>query len=92
MIYGQKGAIVFDGTIETVSTGVPTKVVGMTGAGDIFAGSILYGMTDVMSLPERADVACKTAVLAGCKIWRQSRWDVLCDLLQNLHLKRYKLQ
>mgnify|MGYP005659951065 CR=1 FL=1 len=44
-----------------MSTAVPTKAVGTAGADDNFAGSFLYGMTDVMSFPESADLANKTA-------------------------------
>lgn len=63
MTCGKEGALVFDGLEETMSVGVPAKAVDTTGAGDIFAGTFLYGVTHGMSFPEAADLANKAASL-----------------------------
>jgi len=63
MTCGKEGALVFDGNEETMSVGVPTKAVDTTGAGDIFAGTFLFGLTHGMSFPACADLANKAASL-----------------------------
>ena len=42
---GPNGAIVFDGNSLTLVSAVPTKAVDTNGAGDMFAGAFLYGIT-----------------------------------------------
>jgi len=63
MTCGKEGALVFDGSEETISVGIPTKAVDTTGAGDIFAGTFLFGLTHGMSFPACADLANKAASL-----------------------------
>ena len=63
MTCGKEGALVFDGSEETMSVGVPTKAVDTTGAGDIFAGTFLFGLTHGMSFPACADLANRAASL-----------------------------
>ena len=63
MTCGKEGALVYDGNEETMSVGVPTKAVDTTGAGDIFAGSFLFGLTHGMSFPACADLANEAASL-----------------------------
>ena len=63
MTCGKEGALVFDGHEETMSVGVPTKAVDTTGAGDIFAGTFLFGLTHGMSFPACADLANRAASL-----------------------------
>jgi sugar/nucleoside kinase (ribokinase family) len=63
MTCGNEGALVFDGNKETMSVGVPTKAVDTTGAGDIFAGTFLFGLTHGMSFPACADLANRAASL-----------------------------
>lgn len=63
MTCGKEGALVFDGNEETMSVGVSTKAVDTTGAGDIFAGTFLFGLTHGMSFPACADLANKAASL-----------------------------
>ena len=63
MTCGKEGALIFDGSEETMSVGIPTKAVDTTGAGDIFAGTFLFGLTHGMSFPACADLANKAASL-----------------------------
>lgn len=57
---GAEGSIVYDGSLHTVEA-VPTKAVDTTGAGDIFAGAFLYGITNGKSYVESADLGNKAA-------------------------------
>ena len=63
MTCGKEGALVFDGSEETMSVGIPTKAVDTTGAGVIFAGTFLFGLTHGMSFPACADLANRAASL-----------------------------
>ena len=63
MTCGKEGALVFDGNEETMSVGVPTKAGDTTGAGDILAGTFLFGLTHGMSFPACADLANRAASL-----------------------------
>ena len=42
---GANGAMVFDGDAITPVAAVPTKAIDTNGAGDMFAGAVLYGIT-----------------------------------------------
>ena len=60
---GPQGAILWDGSCE-VESSVPTKsvaVVNTNGAGDLFAGSFLYGIISGKSFKESGRFACTAA-------------------------------
>lgn len=58
---GAEGALVFDGT-DTHQVAAPkVDVVDTTGAGDIYAGTFLYGLTHGKSMPESAEMASRAA-------------------------------
>ncbi len=58
---GAHGAVVFDGqTVHTIAP-VPTQAVDTVGAGDIFAGAFLYGITHQMPYPQAASLAALAA-------------------------------
>ncbi|MCB1645384.1 MAG: adenosine kinase, partial [Pseudomonadales bacterium] len=61
MTCGKDGALVYDGDQTTLVAGFPTKAVDTTGAGDMFAGAFLYGITHGMSFTEAASLANKAA-------------------------------
>lgn len=61
---GSEGALVFDGAKCTRIAPNTVKAVDTTGAGDLFAGSFLYGITNGMSFEE----AGKLASLASSKV------------------------
>jgi len=81
MTCGKEGALVFDGTAETMSSGTPTKAIDTTGAGDIFAGSFLYGITHGMSFPDSADLANRAASLLVASFGARVDQDTLRKLL-----------
>lgn len=54
---GKDGAVVFDGTTYHEIAPFPTKAVDATGAGDMFAGAFLYGITSGQSHEEAGKLA-----------------------------------
>jgi len=54
---GKDGAVVFDGTNYHEIAPFPTKAVDATGAGDMFAGAFLYGITHGMSHSQAGTLA-----------------------------------
>ena len=61
---GAKGALVFDGENEASIEPFPTKALDTNGAGDMFAGAFLYGITNGMDFAR----AGKLASLASSKV------------------------
>ena len=64
---GAKGALVYDGTQTHHITSFPIKAVDTNGAGDMFAGAYLYGITHGYSAAE----AGKLASLAASRVVQQ---------------------
>jgi sugar/nucleoside kinase (ribokinase family) len=63
MTCGRDGAMVYDGKSVNLVPGFPAQAVDTTGAGDMFAGAFLYGITHGMSYLEAAKIANKAAAL-----------------------------
>ena len=61
---GSQGALVFDGCVESKIEPFPTEVVDTNGAGDLFAGAFLYGITHGKSFAD----AGKLASLAASRV------------------------
>ena len=55
---GPKGALVFDGTEEIHVVTMPVSAVDTNGAGDLFAGAMLYGINHGMTYADAAKLAC----------------------------------
>ncbi len=58
---GAKGAIIFDGNQQFSVAGVAVDAVDTNGAGDMFAGAFLYGLTHGMSHQEAGNFASAAA-------------------------------
>lgn len=58
---GAEGAWLYDGDELVHVDAVPTKAVDTNGAGDMFAGSFLYGLSQGMSFPEAGRLASRAA-------------------------------
>jgi sugar/nucleoside kinase (ribokinase family) len=58
---GSAGALVLEGGRRHLVPGVQTKAVDTTGAGDLFAGGVLFGVTHGHSLPASARLGCYAA-------------------------------
>ena len=63
MTCGRDGAMVYDGKSVNLVPGFPAQAVDTTGAGDMFAGAFLYGITHGMNYLEAAKIANKAAAL-----------------------------
>ena len=57
MTRSEKGAWVFDGENHIKISGQAVEAIDTTGAGDMFAGAFLYGMTNGLSHKEAGDLA-----------------------------------
>lgn len=58
---GKEGAVVFDGDELHAIAGRPITAVDTNGAGDMFAGAFLYGITAGMSHRDAGELACLAA-------------------------------
>jgi sugar/nucleoside kinase (ribokinase family) len=58
---GAAGAVVFDGERQTRIDGFPVKAIDTLGAGDMFAGSFLYGITHGMDYEDAGRLAAWTS-------------------------------
>ncbi|MEN9568519.1 MAG: hypothetical protein RLZZ69_3715, partial [Cyanobacteriota bacterium] len=61
---GAAGSVIFDGEKLIEIEPFPVKAIDTVGAGDMYAGALLYGITNGMSLTE----AGRLASLASAKI------------------------
>ena len=61
---GDKGAVVYDGESLHRIPAEKVEVIDTNGAGDMFAGAFLYGLTHGMDFVQSAELACR----AGSKI------------------------
>ncbi len=72
---GPKGCLVLRGSERTEVPAVPTQAVDTNGAGDMFAGAYLYGITHGMPSAQAATLAnhAAAAVVAqhGCRLTRE---------------------
>lgn len=55
---GPKGALVFDGEEEIHVVTIPVEAIDTNGAGDLFAGAMLYGINNGMTYAEAAKLGC----------------------------------
>ena len=58
---GAKGAVVFDGQSLIEITANPVKAVDTNGAGDLFAGAFMYGLTHGLSYQQAGKLASRAA-------------------------------
>lgn len=67
MTRSDKGAWIWDGKEKTEVPPTPTKAIDSTGAGDMFAGAFLYGITNGLSHKESGALANKAASMVVSK-------------------------
>jgi len=58
---GKDGATVWDGSTLTTVPAQPVKALDTNGAGDMFAGAVLYSLTNGLSLAQAAALGCKAS-------------------------------
>lgn len=56
---GKDGAYTWDGVELTKVDAVPVQALDTNGAGDMFAGAVLHGLTHEMNLEQAASLACR---------------------------------
>lgn len=63
---GAKGAAVYDGSDLIKINAIPIQAVDSNGAGDLFAGAFMYGLTHGMSYEEAGNLASKaSSIIVG---------------------------
>jgi sugar/nucleoside kinase (ribokinase family) len=81
---GPKGALIWDGEQAIDIDPVPVKPVDTVGAGDMFAGAFLYGLTQGWSHQKAGNLAsaasAKLVTSLGPRIRREETQDILRDL------------
>lgn len=60
---GGEGAMVYNGRELFALPGIPVQAVDTNGAGDLFAGAFLYGITRGMAFAEAGKLACAAAAV-----------------------------
>jgi sugar/nucleoside kinase (ribokinase family) len=58
---GPKGAKLYNGSEIFSTPGIPAQAIDTNGAGDLFAGTFLYGITHGMSFPQAGSLACRAS-------------------------------
>ena len=64
---GAEGALIFDGDTETEIAPFPTEAIDTNGAGDLFAGAFLYGITSGKSFADAGKLASLASSLVVSK-------------------------
>ena len=78
---GEKGAWIWDGKEKIELKGMPAKAVDSTGAGDMFAGAYLYGITNGLSRKISGELANKAASQVVSKFGPRLDNEVAKELL-----------
>jgi len=58
---GSKGAFVFDGVEEVIVPTQEVKAIDTNGAGDLFAGAVLYGINNGLTYAQAAKLGCRAS-------------------------------
>jgi len=77
----EKGAWIFDGEKKIEISGHPVKAIDTTGAGDMFAGAFLYGMTNGLSHQEAGDLASRASAKVVSQFGPRLENEVASELL-----------
>ncbi len=83
---GDKGALIFDGTNEHRIESFPVTAVDTNGAGDMFAGAFLYGITHGMSYAQAGLLASRSAAQVVSQFGPRLRPEQHQEILQALAL------
>ncbi len=84
---GPKGALVFDGKKEIHIVTMPVEAIDTNGAGDLFAGSFLYGINHGLSYADSAKLGC----LASSTLVTQFGARLKNEQILNLKNKYFKV-
>lgn len=79
---GGEGAVAFDGQTLHAIAPVPTHAIDTVGAGDMFAGSFLYGVTHAMDFPQAGALASRAASRIVSNVGPRLKADQLQDVMR----------
>jgi len=82
---GAEGALVYDGSDYSKIDGHPAAAIDSNGAGDMFAGAFLYGLTHGYSCAFAADLANRSAARLVSQFGARLSRDVQQELLQAVY-------
>ena len=77
---GDKGARFFDGQHEVEVLAPTVNAIDSNGAGDLFAGAFLYGITNGHSFTQSARAACASASLLVTQFGSRLRYEQILKL------------
>lgn len=80
---GAQGSLIFDGEQVHEIAPVKVKAVDTVGAGDMYAGAFLYGITHGLTYPEAGNLASKGAALIVSNFGPRLASDELRSILTN---------
>ena len=78
---GKNGAMIFDGETFIDIEPYPVKAIDSNGAGDMFAGAYLYGITHGMGAAASGKLATKAASKVVGQYGPRLSWKDMQDLL-----------
>ncbi|MEO0946723.1 MAG: adenosine kinase [Cyanobacteria bacterium J06641_5] len=81
---GAKGSLIFDGQSLIEIAPVPVKAVDTVGAGDMYAGAFLYGITHAMSYERSGNLASLAAARLVTNLGARLETSVAQSLLQEV--------
>lgn len=82
MTRSEKGAWIWDGERKIEIAGFPVKAVDSTGAGDMFAGAFLYGLTNGLTAEQAGNLASRAAARVVAQFGPRLANDVARNLLK----------
>jgi sugar/nucleoside kinase (ribokinase family) len=81
---GAKGSLVFDGETLLEIDPIPVKAVDTVGAGDMYAGALLYGITHNMSYEKAGRLASRASARLVTELGARMPTETLQSLLREL--------
>ncbi|MBF0427760.1 MAG: adenosine kinase [Magnetococcales bacterium] len=81
---GAQGAVVSIHQKEFMIPGVPVQAIDANGAGDLFAGALLYGLTHGFSPEKAGKLACRASALLVTRYGARLSRDQTLNVLNNL--------
>ncbi len=82
---GKNGAMIFDGDTFIDIEPYPVKAIDTVGAGDMFAGAFLYGITNHHSMAEAGKLASMGSSEVVTQYGPRLEWHEVKDILKRLH-------
>ncbi len=77
---GPKGAYVFDGEKEIHIVTMPVTAIDTNGAGDLFAGAVLYGLTHGMDIGKAAKLGCYASSILVTQFGARLKKDQVTEI------------